>query len=59
MSAVPGEGRTKRISAPDILGRKARDKIVVLTAYRGARWSVAAEMRRPAFEEGVDSLADV
>lgn len=33
MSAAPGEARTRRISAPDIRGRKARDKIVVLTAY--------------------------
>lgn len=33
MSAAPGETSTKRISAPDIRGRKAGDKIVVLTAY--------------------------
>ena len=33
MSAVPGETGMKRISAPDIRGRKAGEKIVVLTAY--------------------------
>lgn len=33
MSAGSGDVRTKRISAPDILGRKAGEKIVVLTAY--------------------------
>lgn len=33
MSEAPGGVRTKRISAPDIRGRKAGDKIVVLTAY--------------------------
>ena len=33
MSAAPGEARTRRLSAPDIRGRKARNKIVALTAY--------------------------
>ena len=33
MSAVPGETGMKRISATDIRGRKAGEKIVVLTAY--------------------------
>ena len=33
MSTASGEAGTKRISAPDIRGRKAGDKIVVLTAY--------------------------
>jgi len=33
MNAAPGQTGAKRLSAPDIRGRKAGDKIVVLTAY--------------------------